>query len=108
MAIDITFNNFDTVCYSNQHNIIELINQAVNLGLQVNINISNIQQVQSDVGEAAQEAHDANLLATNLNERMSAVELRVNAMWGDTPLFNGSSLGARIKDIEDRLDALGG
>lgn len=106
MALNITFADFDTVCYSNQHNIIELIKHCVGIGIEVNINgaaIGNLENKVENVEQAAQEGHDALLLAKNLNERVSALETRVTAIWTNSTLFQSCPLGARIQDIEDKL-----
>lgn len=117
MPIDIKFTDFDTVCYSNQHNIIELIRRAVGLSIEVNINAGNISGLSSKVNGIsdkldkvegdAQEGHDAFLLATNLNQRMSSVETWTDAIRNDNIYFQSTPLGQRIADIERRLDALG-
>ena len=103
MPLEINWKDFDTVCYSTQHNIMQLIKHAISIGVQVNINIDNIQNVQDQLQTVGQEGHDAFLLAQNLNERVSDLETRVTAMWSNDALFNGSPLGHRITAIEDQL-----
>ena len=101
--LEISYDDFDTTCYSIQHNLIKLIEHAINIGVQVNINTGNIEQAEQKIEEAGTEAHDAYLLAQNLNERMTAVETRLNAIWNDTALFKSSPLNDRIEAIEDQL-----
>lgn len=111
MAIEITFQDFDTVCYSNQHNIIQLIKNSVGLSVEVNINSANISQVQStvdqvqsDVADAAEDAHDALLLGQNLNTRVSKVEAQSDHIWDcDDTFLKNSRLGQRLKNLEDAV-----
>lgn len=110
MALEIGFSKFDTVCYSSQHNIIQLINSAVGISIQVDLNTGSIEQVQAqvqEVSEKADEGHDAMLLAQNLNERLSTLESKFNQMWNDTNTFRTKSdLGMFIDNLEDRVIAL--
>ena len=76
MAINITFNDFDTVCFSNQHNIIQLINHAV---------------------------HDALLLTTNLNQRLSSVERRVTAIEDLDATTHNTELYKEFEEIASQL-----
>ena len=109
MAIlEISFDDFDTTCYSIQHNLIKLIEHAVAIGVQVNINTGDIESVRQEAQQAAGEGHDAMLLATSLNERTSALETRMTAIWENNPLFQSSMLAKRIDELEDRIVALGG
>lgn len=106
--LEISYDDFDTTCYSVQHNLIQLINHAVSIGVQVNINTGDIESVKNTAEEAGQEGHDAMLLATNLNTRTSALETRMTAIWENNPLFQTSKLAQRIDELEDRIVALGG
>lgn len=44
--LNISYDDFDTVCYNLQHNIIELIEHVIGISLEVNINIGNVQNLQ--------------------------------------------------------------
>lgn len=117
MSIEISFDNFDTMCYSNQHNIIELINRAVAMGLQININIQNIDKNTASIGglqsqisqtqddldsvkDFAEEGHLALLLGQNLNERLSQVEGRLTHVWENDNTFQTlSPLGQKIAGL---------
>lgn len=138
MAITLTFEDFDTVCYSNQHNIIELINSSVGLAIQINLNETNItavqnqanqlqqqqNQIQTDIanidnelgqissnieniGDQAQEGHDALLLAQNLNVRLSSTEGAVKHIQDyDSTFLNTTQFGEQMKEVFRELDAL--
>lgn len=118
MEIEISYGDFDTVCYSNQHNIMELIKQAVNMGLQININIGDIASAKSEIAavgsqvsqtqddldsikDFAQEGHDAWLMVEYLHKKVSGLEYEFKQVWDDTVAFRSSSeLGKTITALE--------
>lgn len=116
MAINITFQDFDTVCFSNQHNIIQLINNAVGISIEINLTqgqIANLQSQLNDVSDKAQEGHDALLLTTNLNQRLGSVERRVTAIEDldatthNTELYKEfEEIARQLRDLDKRVTDL--
>lgn len=97
MPINISFGDFDTVCYSNQHNIIELINGAVNISISFNAieaNIDSINQQLEAFGEAIaainQDIHDLNL-------RIDAYAQRLENVYNFSGTFPDSITGKKIE-----------
>lgn len=113
MAISITFDDFDTVCYGSRDNIIKLINHIVGLSIDINITISSINNQLEEISAKADEGHDAFLLVENLNTRVSSVERRVKSIEEMDPAFYSTNLGeqleafgAQIKDLQERVEKL--
>lgn len=109
MALNISFGDFDTVCYSNQHNIIELINHAVGISIEINLTQGQVDQLRTDldtVADQAQEGHDAKLLAENLNTRVSSNTYWIEQIRDDGPAFINTTLGQVIDDLERRVSRL--
>lgn len=110
MPIVISYDDFDTVCYSNQHNIIELIKHSIGFSVDININAGNIANLNTrvdQVEQTSQEGHDAWLLAQSLNERMSATEFWVTAIKDMNEYFGACNLGKEIAQITKRLNDAG-
>lgn len=118
MAIEIKFGDFDTVCYSSQHNIIELINNAVGISIEINLTQSQVSSLADQlqtVADQAQEGHDAKLLAENLNTRVSSNTYWIEQMRDDGPAFQTTTLGGviddlfrQVGDLNTRVTNLGG
>lgn len=114
MALDINYGDFDTVCYSNQHNIIELIKHAVAIGIQINLNIADIgninqelnkvkQDVEDSKTEGDQTAGDLNSLTLKVNE----IERNLNDLRSDYNIFSYAVL-QDLKSLSDRVAVLEG
>lgn len=61
MPLSISFGDFDTVCYSNQHNIIELINHAISITAEINIvtqKVEDLSSLSNDVSDLAGNVQD--------------------------------------------------
>lgn len=127
MAINITFDDFDTVCYSNQHNIIELIHRAVGISVEINI-------LDGNVTEALNQANQANNNVTNLynqlynsggaggggpgdigilqqlvdimREQLNDLNTKMNDVYNYSFNFRESGTGRVIRDLEARVTAL--
>lgn len=120
MPINISFNDYDTVCYSNQHNIIELIKNSVGISVEINIQSSAIQQIQADIPEILQALKDLEDYINGGEPGDISYEIRslkavteklgqdlVNLEYGalgvlDTPIWQ------QIIDLERRVTALEG
>lgn len=103
MAITITFDDYDTVCYSSLHNLIKLIEHSVGLSVEVNITSDKVDSMKADVDSAAQEAHDAFLLSQNLNVRVSTNTANINHILDYDGTFLNSELGQQILDMNKRI-----
>lgn len=64
--INLSFADFDTVCYSNQHNIIELIKHCVGFSVQINMNTQALDAV--------------NTALTNVNNLIQQLQTQINNM----------------------------
>ena len=58
MAINITFGDYDTVCYSSQHNIIELIKHSVSISIEINNVQSDIEDIDKNINDMKQEIEE--------------------------------------------------
>lgn len=67
--ISLDFNKFDTSFYSYRHNIIELINAAIGLTVEINIVGSNVDNIQSSVDSMQGTLDD-------INENIGSVDLQ--------------------------------
>lgn len=92
MAINISFGDYDTVCYSNQHNIIELIRHSVGLSIEVNINAENIQNAEQKNSELEQRI-------TELELGFNKLASRLDAVYNFTPRFDSSVTGVIIDNL---------
>lgn len=120
MAISITFDDYDTVCYSNQHNIMQLIQHSVGLSVEINLNSSAIQLIQQELPQIIQKLEELNNQINggepgDIAHEIAGLKGQVNALgqrivnleYGtagvmDTPLWQ------KINDLEERVSALEG
>lgn len=114
MAVNISFEDFDTVCYSNQHNIIELINHSVGLSIEINIQSSQIDSINADIqgiqGELDQISGDTGDVATQLRRlttRVDDLEDDLTRLRREYDLF-AYAVNEDLKSLSDRITALGG
>lgn len=90
MAVNITFEDFDTVCYSNQHNIMQLINSAVNISVSL-IDIENkVDEIPADLSDRI----DA------LERAFNKLANRLDAVYNFDPPFDTSVTGVKITNLE--------
>lgn len=103
MAITVTYDDYDTVCYSNQHNIIKLIEHSIGFSVQININTQNIQQVANSVNNMTATVNDL-AMRVDLLERSDAVTARrLDAVYNFTPDFDMSVTGVIIDNLRKGL-----
>lgn len=94
--INLSFEQFDTVCYNLQHNIMELIKGSVNLSIEINTVGSQVNQLQQSVTDI-----EDNIGNVDLRDLRNAVrDLRTDV---DNLISGGSSESA---EIERRLTNL--
>ena len=110
MPLIITWGDYDTVCYSNQHNIIQLIQHSISIGDTINSITATIQDILDKIanGGSDQDIHDLQLLVENLNVRLSAVERQLSALINGTPDAMSFPIWEKITDLENRILSLGG
>lgn len=108
--LEITFANFDTVCYSNQHNIIELIKHMVGVAVQININTQGIADAQKQIqdtntklDQTTEDAEAALQVGKNLNQAVSHNSFYIEQQEQLTSYFWNTELGKYIKDLEDQI-----
>lgn len=82
MALEIKYENFDTVAYSYRHNIEQLIKAAVGLSIEVNIAISIGEQAQQAAEEAKKAAQDAADKADGNRNSITQVQNNVDRIDG--------------------------
>lgn len=99
--LKISFAEFDTVCYSTQYNIIQLIKHCVGIALQVNINIGNITNLDSQVGNINSELGDLSQLIDQLKEQLEGVKNE-----GDDTAGDVNSLVLRVNALEKDVSKL--
>lgn len=124
--LDITYKDFDTVCYSTQYNVIQLIKHCVGIALQVNINIGDITNLFSNVQNIYQNIGDLQELIDKINEAIDKLEqsgedtsgdlnslvLRVNALERDLSTLQksfdifSSAVNQDLKELRERIIAL--
>lgn len=122
MAINITFADYDTVCYSNQHNIIELIKNSVGLSVEVNIGLGQAQQALQQVQDLYDKLYNSGgaggggpgdvgalqEIVQHQGGRIGDLEDAVDAIYNNYASFRRSILGEKIQELDDRITALGG
>lgn len=91
MAVSITFEDFDTVCYSNQHNIMQLINGAVN----VSISLIDLEQKVDQIPADLEDRIDA------LERAFNRIAKRLDAVYNFEPPFDSSVTGVKITNLEN-------
>lgn len=115
--LEISFDSFDTVCYSVQHNLMELIKHTVAIGAQVNINIGTldslqaiiqqiqelIEQLQNSSGDTAGQLNSLVLTVNEIERRLSKIERDYDtfkyAVTNDL-----DNLKDRVDYLEERID----
>lgn len=128
MPISITFGDFDTVCYSNQHNIIQLIKSAVGFSVEINVvsgkvdkveqDVSNLEtEVDSSIGHLNNIQHEVNENTTDITQLRREFDAYTQGASMDFDNINGSlrqlksqveDLFRIVADLDDRITALGG
>ena len=78
MPLEISYGDFDTVCFSNQHNIIELINHVINMGVQININIGSIENLQNDLSDVKEDVENGTEDIDDIARRLNSLQLDLN------------------------------
>lgn len=91
MAVNLTFADFDTVCYSNQHNIMQLINGAV----QISVSLINLEHKVDDIPQDLEARIDA------LERAFNTIARRLDAVYNFTSPFNESVTGVKITNLEN-------
>lgn len=91
MAVNLTFADFDTVCYSNQHNIMQLINGAV----QISVSLINLEQKVDDIPQ------DLESRIAALEDAFNALARRLDAVYNFTSPFDDSVTGVKITNLEN-------
>lgn len=99
--LKISFADFDTVCYSTQYNIIQLIKHCVGIALQVNINIGNISNLDNQVGNLTSELGDLSELIAKLKEQLDDIKNE-----GDDTAGDLNSLVLKVNGLERDLNKL--
>lgn len=114
MPLEIDFKRFDTVCYSIQHNLMELIKSVVGITVQVNINTDNVGQLQDDMEQAKEDIEAAKEEADKAQNKLNSLTLEVNAtarelaeLQRDYNLFT-SAVTMDLDELRDRIVALEG
>lgn len=121
--LDISFADFDTVCYSTQYNIQQLIKHAVGIVIQVNSNTGDISNVQGQIsnidgqlgdirdlieqlkGEISEGSGDVNSLTLQVNE----IQRNLDKLQSDYNVFayavtqDITALGSRITALEQKV-----
>lgn len=82
--LEISYKDFDTVCYSVQHNIEQLIKHAVAIGVQININIGDLDNLKGKVDDMQQDIDDNTADNNDTAGKLNSLTVLVNAM--DTQL----------------------
>lgn len=114
MAFDLSFSDFDTVCYNNQHNIIQLINKCVGLTVEFNLALVNITQLQDSVGKLEEDVGPGGEL-DNVANNLHDLQQEVRSMQSDlsdaysnarAALALGRTLETLCGMLEERIEAL--
>lgn len=127
MAISINFADFDTVCYSNQHNIIELIKHAVGISIEINTMATDILTALTTANEALRRLQELidqlynsggaggggpgqigelQQLVEILRDQTNDLNLRMNSVYEFSFDFRNSVTGSIINNLQDRVTAL--
>lgn len=97
MAINITFGDFDTVCYSSQHNIIELIKHSVGISIEINNVQSDIEDIDKNINDMKQEIEEIKNTGgagvDDLGNRLNNLVSRFNLLENDYNSFKASTQG---------------
>lgn len=103
MAIDISFADYDTVCYNLQHNVMELIKHSVGLSIEINSFNGSIADLQDQIGHTNgsiaitdQHVYELSQLVDNL---INLMNVNQEIIYDITDL---------LKNHEDRIRALEG
>lgn len=123
MPLNITFADFDTVCYSTQYNIMQLIKHCVGITVQVNVNESSINNVFGQVNGLIQEVEDlikqleelkgdigntdgdVNSLVLKVNELQRTLEqhIREYNTFSYAVVQDINSLTERVRKLEEKV-----
>ena len=123
MALNISFEDYDTVCYSTQYNIIQLIKHSVGISVQVDINTGSIDNIGGqifgildDIAGLRDQLQQATTEAGNTANSLNSLVLRVNKLETDLAKLRSeydlfayavtqvlSGLGQRITALENKV-----
>lgn len=100
MALNISFGDFDTVCYDLQYNVMQLVKHCIGITIEIN---TQEEAVNTKLNELAQHDSDFFEILTNLYTTLNNL---TQAM--ETQKVINSQLIELIRDLDDRVTALGG
>lgn len=107
--ITIDFTDFDTMCYSSQHNIIQLIEKCVGIGIEINIVINDVQAAKDKADQAFEQAGltQNSLVLTNnrvdrLNEDIENTNKLISALEGGWST-DFDALRERVRILEEKV-----
>lgn len=133
MPISINFSDFDTVCYSKQHNIIQLINKSVGIGIEINLHAGQISKLEGDVTTLTTTTNQLAGTVNSLTLNVNSVSRDLEKLTSDFNVFSYAvnediktcqsdisdivnmgdwmmrrKLGRYLDELDQRIAALGG